>query len=90
MKKRKVRTNADLLNLAVGGREAIRLEREIRALIDDEPINLRRLQEAPREGIRAVKMVRASGVRSKQILEPMERFESYCKSILSEIIGREH
>ena len=90
MKNRKTHTKADALNLAVGGREAIRLERESRAILVDEPIDLNRLQEALREGIRAVKMVRASGVTSKSILEPMRRFESYCKSILSEIVGREH
>jgi hypothetical protein len=53
MTKRRARTNSEVANFAIGCGDACRLEHEIHAIMDDEPINLDHLELRLREAIGA-------------------------------------
>jgi hypothetical protein len=90
MKKRRARTSAEVANFALGCRDASQLQSEIHAIIDDEPIDLDRLQLCLREAIGAVKRARVTGLGSKRLRGELNGFEQYCKSVLETIIGQQH
>ena len=90
MTKRRARTNSEVANFAIGCGDACRLEHEIHAIMDDEPINLDHLELRLREAIGAVKRVRDSGLGNKRHHKQLNDFEKYCKSVLEAIVGQQH
>ena len=90
MNKRRSRTNAEVTNFVIGCEEASRLEREIHSIMDDEPINLDRLELHLREAIGAVKRVRDGSLGNKRLHMQLSSFEKYCKSVLEAIVGQQH
>ena len=88
--KRRARNNAEVANFVMGCRDASQLQREIHAIMDDEPIDLDRLQLCLREVIGAVKRARVTGLGSKRLRGELTGFEQYCKSVLETIIGQQH
>jgi hypothetical protein len=90
MKKRRARTDAEVANFVIGCDDVTRLEHEIEAIMNDEPINIDSLETSLREAIGAVKRVRDSGVGTKRVYKQLNGFEKYCKSVLQTIVGRQH
>jgi hypothetical protein len=87
MKKRRARTDTEVTNFVIACDDASRLEHEIHAIMDDEPINLDCLELRLREAIGAVKKVRDSGVGTKRLHRQLNGFEKYCKSVLQTLVG---
>jgi hypothetical protein len=90
MKKRRARTNAEFANFVVACGDATRLEDEIHAIMDEEPINLDHLELRLREAVGAVKRARDSGFANKRHYKLLNSFEKYCKSVLETIVGQQH
>ena len=90
MTNRRARTNSEVANFAIGCGDACRLEHEIHAIMDDEPINLDHLELRLREAIGAVKRVRDSGLGNKRLHKQLNGFVKYCKSVLKAIVGQQH
>ncbi|MGA8694369.1 MAG: hypothetical protein WB689_11085 [Xanthobacteraceae bacterium] len=90
MNKRRARTNAEVTNFVIGCEEACHLESEVHSIMDDEPINLDRLELRLREAIGAIKRVRDSGLGNKRLHMQLSSFEKYCKSVLGAIVGQQH
>ena len=90
MKKRRTRTNAEIANFVIGCRDASQLQDEIHAIINDEPLDLDRLEPCLREAIGAIKRTRVSGLGDKRLRGELNSFEQYCKSLLEIIVGQQH
>jgi hypothetical protein len=76
MNRRRARTNAEAVSFVIGCEETSRLEREIDAILDDEPICLDRLHLRLREAIGAIKRVRDSGLGNKRLNLELSSFEN--------------
>jgi hypothetical protein len=87
---RRARTNAEVISFVIGCEETSHLEREIRLIFDDQPINLDRLELRLRGAIGAVKRVRDSGLGARRLHIELSRFEKYCESLLAIIVGHPH
>jgi hypothetical protein len=86
-------TNADVLNLFVSWREVSRSYDTIRSIIDDDPIDLPKLEAGLREALAATERARvasAVGERSKRTDSLLDGYEDYLRMLLSEIVGEQH
>jgi len=90
MTKRRLPTNADFINLIVGGRDILRLIDIIRSTIDNDPIDIPSLETSLREAIAAIQRIRSSGVRDKAIVGVIDSYEKYCQSLIDIIVGQQH
>jgi hypothetical protein len=84
------RTDAEIANFVIGCSDASHLQDEINAIINDEPLDVGRLEPRLREAIGAVKKARVSGLGDKRLRGELNSFEQYCKSLLEIIVGRPH
>jgi hypothetical protein len=88
MKRR--RTNAEIANFVIGCSDASELQDEIQAIINDEPLDVDRLEPRLREAIGAIKKARVSGLGDERLRGELNSFELYCKSLLEIILGQPH
>jgi hypothetical protein len=84
---KKCRTNAEIANFIIGCSDASQLQDE--AIINDEPLDVDRLEPRLREAIAAVKRARVS-LGDKRLRGELSSFEQYCKSLLQIIVGQQH
>jgi hypothetical protein len=87
---KKHRTNAEIANFVIGCSDASQLYDEIQAIINDEPLDVDRLEPRLREAIGAVKRARVSGLGDNRLRGGLNSFEQYCKSLLEIIVGQDH
>jgi hypothetical protein len=87
---KKHRTNAEVANFVIGCSDASQLYDEIQAIVNDEPLDVDRLEPRLREAIRAVKRARVSGLGDNRLRGGLNSFEQYCKSLLEIIVGQDH
>jgi hypothetical protein len=87
---KKGRTNDESANFVIGCGDASQLQDEILAIIDDEPLDVDRLEPRLREAIGAIKRARVSGLGDKRLRGKLNSFEQYCKSLLEIIVGQQH
>ena len=90
MKKRRVRTNAEVANFVIGCSDASELQDEIHAIVNAEPLDVDRLEPRLRDAIGAAKRARVSGLADKRLHGELNSFEQYCKSLLRIIVGEPH
>ena len=88
MKRR--RTNAEIANFVIGCSDASQLQDEIHAILDDEQLDVDRLEPRLREAIGAVKKARVSGLGDNRLRGKLKSFEQHCKSLLEIIVGQHH
>jgi hypothetical protein len=88
MKRR--RTNVEIANFVIGCSDASELQDEIQAIINEEPLDVDRLEPRLREAIGAIKKARVSGLGDERLRGELNRFEQYCKSLLVIILGQTH
>jgi hypothetical protein len=86
---KKCRTNAEIANFIIRCSDASQLQDEIQAIINDEPLDVDRLEPRLREAIAAVKRARVS-LGDKRLRGELSSFEQYCKSLLQIIVGQQH
>jgi hypothetical protein len=87
---KKPRPNAEIANFVIGRSDASQLQDEIQAIINDEPLDVDRLEPRLRKAIGAVKRARVSGLGDKRLRGELNSFEQYCKSLLDIIVGQPH
>ena len=89
-KRKRETTWEDVSNLMLGSRELKKLKQEIRNIIDEEHIDLGKLQASLREAIAAVRKIRSSSLSSKTLRSTMDNYESHYTSLLEIIVGKQH
>jgi hypothetical protein len=71
-----------------GGDELVEARDAIRAIIDDEPIDLVNLENNLREALAAIRKIRSSTISNKKVHELMICHERHYASLLLLIVGK--
>jgi hypothetical protein len=78
-----------ILQRHMAAQNLLRLRSEIRALIDDDPIDLPVLEATLRKALGSLPgAMEFTG--SKKICDGLKAYERYCKDLLVVIVGRQH
>jgi len=88
--KRKEVEVRDLYNFMTGKDELAEAKKAVRAIIDDEPIDLVRLETNLREALAAIQKIRSNSISNRMIQELMISHEKHYASLLLLIVGKQH
>jgi hypothetical protein len=83
-------TLVDLYNFMTGSDDFAEARSVIRSIIDDDPIDLIRLESGLRDALAAIRKIRSSTMSTKKIQELMSGREEHYASLLRLIVGRQH
>jgi hypothetical protein len=88
--KRKEVTERDLWAFVTGPKEFAEAKKIVRSIIDDDPIDLKRLQGSLRDILAAIRKVRSSAMCTKKLDRLLVSHEKHYASLLGLIVGKPH
>ena len=88
--KRTETTEIDLYNFVQGVKDFRKNQPVIRSILDDDPIDLKRLETGLRDVLGAITKIRSSSISGNETQRLFGSHEAYYRSLLELMVGKQH